>query len=697
MADRLDLDDPSSDTILTGEPVEQDSAVIRRLLTFFQSAITHQVWKDWREHAAKDYRFREGDHWDPAELLELRERGQPPTIRNEIKPIIDRVHGQFLQTRQTLTFLARNSPQDDAISQLKQDLHRHVDQQNDYAFHEADITLHGLTGGFGVLELNVRANDDGLKEVFQDAQNPFDFYPDPFSLKPDWSDAKFVIRAKWMDLDDAIARWPEKEQELRFAVNGNLGQFVQDFALDARISNEVQALFIDPNRRRIRPVECWYRRKVEVWNIYGPDGISAFSVPLDAKDQAKLKKVLPGTFTAKKQIVDQMWVGIFCAYVLIHHDKSPLLPCNRFPFVPFFADRKVNGEPFGLVRPLVPIQEALNKRESKALNMLSNRRIIAEEAAIKNPSEAQTENAKADGYVEVAPGALSQGKVQFPDNQDVGQAQVALTQMSMAAMPRVSGINDESMGMRTEVRSGVGIARKQQMTNLIVNPVVNNLRRFRRNKARLQDELIELVYTEDMAFQVTDDPNTPRLVQVSRNHLEAMRQRTFDIVIDDAPDYATVREQELDLLFTLWPQIASLGPGMMKVALAMTNLREKDGLMKMLDQASQPPAQQPKMSLALTWADLSPEMQAYLAYSALQAPALAEAILKQGADPAFLTKIKADLAKTQIKEGTRAALERGKLDLTARATQIEGLIRAAELGATHGEGEIADAGNSPQV
>lgn len=691
--------DSSSDTILVGEPVETAHAVVHRLLTFFQSAITHQVWKDWREHAAKDYRFREGDHWEPQELKVLADRGQPPTIRNEIKPIIDRVHGQFLQTRQSLTFLARNSPADDAVSQLKCDLHRHVDQSNEYEFHEADVALHGLTGGFGVIEENIRLNDQGRKEIFIDAQNPFDFYPDPFSLKPDWSDAKFVIRAKWMDLDDAIARWPEQEMALRTVVAGNSGAFVQDFDLDSRIANDVQALFVDPNRRRIRPVECWYRRKVELWNIYGPDGITVFSVPIDVKEKAQVMKVLPGTFSAKKQIVDQMWVGVFCSHVLIHHDKSPLLPCNRFPFVPFFADRKVNGEPFGLVRPLVPIQEALNKRESKALNMLSNRRIIAEENAIKDPTLAQQENAKADGYVETAPGAISQGRVQFPDNQDVGQAQVALTSMSMAAMPRVSGINDESMGMRTEVRSGIGIARKQQMTNLIVNPVVNNLRRFRRNRAKLQDELIELVYTEEMAFQVTDDPNTPRLVQVSRDHLEAMRQRTYDIVVDDHPDYATVREQELDMLFTLWPQIASLGPGMMKVALAMTNLREKQGLIKMIDQASQPPAQQPKMSLALTWADLSPEMQAYLAYSALQAPALAEAILKQGADPAFLAKIKADLAKTQIKEGTRAAVERGKLDLTARATQIEGLMKAAEFGQTayQAQQEAMNAGTPPEV
>jgi len=34
---------------------------------------------------------------------------------------------------------------------------------------------------------------------------------------------------------------------------------------------------------------------------------------------------------------------------LIHHDRSPYKH-TRFPFVPFFADRKTNGEPFGLAK-----------------------------------------------------------------------------------------------------------------------------------------------------------------------------------------------------------------------------------------------------------------------------------------------------------------------------------------------------------
>ena len=94
--------------------------------------------------------------------------------------------------------------------------------------------------------------------------------------------------------------------------------------------------------------------------------------------------------------------------------------------------------------------------------------------------------------------------------------------------------------------------------------------------------------------------------------------------------------------------------------------------MQMVDQASQKGPEPPKMSLSMTWADLTPEVQAYYALTVLQSPELAQAILQQQADPAFLAKIKAELVKTNVKEGTRATMERGKLDLSALQTAVDG-------------------------
>ncbi len=664
----------------------------------FQESVRHPVWRTHRENASKCYRYREGDQWTPAELRALAERGQPPTVRNEIKPYVDRLQGQFLATRQTTTFLGRNTPADDDTANVLADLDRFVDQDCSYEFLEPEITKDGATGGIGWLRVDVGENELGQPRIEQTVENPFYMFPDPFFQETDLSDCRYICHSKWIDIEGAIALAPDKEKQIVAAVGTRDFLIDANLGFDARLRNDPLMAFIDPDRERVRPVEFWYRRKMRRYQIFTPDGVTALTVPLGGEAYQEIKKAVPAkAYVAKPTIVDQMWCGMFLGGILLFHRQSPRRH-QQFPWVIFLADRKKNGEPFGPVLNAIPVQDAINKRESKAMNMLTNRRIVAEKNAIEDPEEAQIENAKADGYIEVANGALSGQRVLFPDNQDIGVAQSQMAQSAIAAMPHVMGMPSEMMGMPSEVRSGLGIAKKQQMGNLIQSPIVNNLRQFRFNRAKIKFQLIKEVFTGPMAFQVTDDPNAARVVELTASHIDAIKQRIYDVVVADATDYTTLREQELDMIFKLLPQAAQLPPGMMKLAIALTNLREKKTLMQMLDQAMQPPAQLPKLSLSMTWADLSDQEKAYIAMTAMQSPELAQFLAQRAGDPAWMAKMKAELAQTQIKEGTRAEIERGKIDYNAAATAMEGMLRSREIhaqgngapqdltGGMHGEG-----------
>jgi len=186
--------------------------------------------------------------------------------------------------------------------------------------------------------------------------------------------------------------------------------------------------------------------------------------------------------------------------------------------------------------------------------------------------------------------------------------------------------------------------------------------------------------------------------QLTSSDIAKMKERTYDLVITETPDYATVREQELDMLMNTLPQIGQLGPGVMKFALELTNLRNKKGLQQMLDQLAQPPPIQPKMSLSMTWADMQPEEKAYVALQMFQDPALAQVLIGKGADPAYVAKIKADIAKTQIKEGTRASMERGRSNLMAMQTAMEGMLKSREIDQSNqtqlASGETEEGGES---
>lgn len=653
----------------------------------FQESVRHPVWRSWRTNASTCYRYREGDQWTYAELQELAERGQPATVRNEILPFTKRLIGQALATRQTTTFLGRNSPADDDTAGVMADLDRFVDQDNGYEFLEPELVKDGVTSGIAWLRIDVGVNELGQPRIEETEENPFHLFPDPFFRKSDLSDCRYLCYSKWVDIEDVIAIAPEKERELSHWVSTRDLLIDADLGFDQRLRNDPLMIFTDPDRERVRPVEFWYRRKMKRFQLFTPDGVTAITVPIGKDDFKQIQRVIPPrSYLAKPTIVDQMWTGMFLGGVLLYHGPSPRRH-QQFPWIPFIADRKKNGEPFGPVLNAISIQDEINKRRSKALNMLSNRRIVAENGAIEDPEEAQVENAKADGFVKVAMGALSGGKVLFPDNQDIGSPQAMMEQSAIAAMPHVMGIPSEMMGFQSEVRSGVGIAKKQNMGNMIQSDWLTNLRQFRFGKAKLKFDLIKEVFTAPMTFQVTDDPSAARLVQLTSGHLESIKSRIYDVVVTDSPDYTTLREQELDMMFKLLPQAATLGPGMMKFAVSLTNLREKKGLLAMLDAAMAPPPQQPKLSLAMSWENLSDEEKAYIAMTSLQAPEFAQWLAERAGDPAWMAKIKADIATTQIKEGTRASVERGKVDYQASATAMEGMLRAQEL----------HAGNQPGV
>lgn len=660
---------------------EPDDVVLQRLDRMVFGATTHPVRQAWERDASLDYHFREGDHYTPEELAAFAERRQPPTKRNEIAPIIERITGQLIQTRQVVTFLGRNTPADDLIGGLSQDYLRFIDQVNLYEFEEQDMVDDGLVGGAGWLKIEPRKNEMGEMQVVERARNPFNVYCDPYSTRYDPNDegeAKFIAEGRWMDVEDAIAIWPDKESELKQLTNGH-GYAIESFTeVSAGLRNEAMATYLDTKRHRIRPFEVWYKRKLKLYHLLTKEGVVALPVPLDNKQADVLLKQLGPNVIKQPTYIDRMHVGVFVAGILIHHDFSPH-KTNLFPYVPFYFHRRKNGEPISLCRRLVPINEAINKRESKALALLSNRQTIAEKNAVENIEQHQIEKANPDGFMEVREGALSGRKILLRDNLDMGQGQMALLQEDKDAMRRVSGHGNESMGMPSEVRSGTGIARKQMMSNLIVTPTLNNLRRTRHLKARLVFAYQQQYLTKEIAFQLTDDPNAARTVTITKGDIAAMKERIYDMVIVETKDWATVREQQTEMLLTSLPQLAQHGVWMVKLGIQLSDLREKDGLLKMIDAQSQPAPAMPKMNIAMTWQDLEPEIKAFYAMTAMQSPELAQAIMQKASDPAFISKLKADLAQTQIKEGTRAQIEKGAVDLAAYQTAISGRLQAQQM------------------
>lgn len=662
-------------------PKESEPEVVARLQGMIEKSVEHDVWRNFRVEGSLDYSYWESDQWTAQEKAELRDREQPDTVRNEIKPIVERMIGQLGNLYQTIGFVGRNVP-DETEGHLISDLIRWSDQQNETEFEESDVIQDMVVGGFGVMEIDITHDVDGepaIKESYQDGFT--DIYPDPFFRGYDWNKgARWVIKAPWVHILDAIALFPAQADKLRLCLNTTPGfgdQFSNAGFATTHI-NELHNLFVDAGHERLRLAEVWYKRKARRFSFLDntTGKIIPTSVPLDRRAANDIVKRLDG-FSLQEQIIDEMWVGVLCGDVLIHHDRTPHQH-NLFKWVPYWAWRKKNGEPYGFVRPLRPINEAINKRESKALNMLSNRRIVIEEGAVDDLVEMQEQNARADGVMQVRDGALTQKKVHFLDNADVGQPQIALLESSLRAMESVSNQSGNAMGLSNEMRSGVGAKAQQSVGNLSVSPLLKNLRRSRRISATLKVELVKQYFDNDMVIQITDDAEVTRIVTVQASQLESIRSRKFNLIMVDTTDAVTTNAEELQKMLNLLPQLATLGPAWVIMGLKLSNLRNKKALIDHVEQISKMPPATPKMNLTIAYSDLSPEERAVI-WNTMEQPELAKHMLEARPQSALVQTLLAKIADTKVKEGTRAMLERGRVDQRAAEVAASGIQDARKL------------------
>jgi hypothetical protein len=80
----------------------------------------------------------------------------------------------------------------------------------------------------------------------------------------------------------------------------------------------------------------------------------------------------------------------------------------------------------------------------------------------------------------------------------------------------------------------------------------------------------------------------------------------------------------------------------------------------------------------MDYSNLDPEERATI-WLQMGNPELAKQILKDRPDSALLKQIKADLANTKIKEGTKAMFERGRRDDRAQQVALDGIMESKKL------------------
>ena len=220
---------------------------------WFRDAVDYS--KRWQEEAREDYDFVGGRQWDKAEIKRFEKSGRPAIVINRIRPLLNLLSGYQRVNRLDIDFLGR-TPDDSEIAQVRKGVTKYILDTCDYDTNESaafiDSAICGLGWFFVGYEMN-EENTDG--EIYVRREDPFGIYVDPESHKADFSDAKYICRAKWVDKEELKEVYPEHAEmiDAQYSIYDN-----DEGEVAPRIDD---LLWYKRELQKVRVVECWYKTR----------------------------------------------------------------------------------------------------------------------------------------------------------------------------------------------------------------------------------------------------------------------------------------------------------------------------------------------------------------------------------------------------------------------------------------------------
>lgn len=429
-----------------------------------------QWYEDWEEQTAepqklsrRDRRYVDHDQWEDWERKKLRDRKQPILTKNRIHPKLQHLLGEVIARRTDPSGLPRTpAHEDDAI--IATDALRYVADEQNTDQVELGVAENMLVEGYGgsIKEIEETIGPDGqdAKHMLRHVEWDRLFY-DPKSRAKDFSDAKYLGIVLWMDLDDALVEYPHAAEELQQAV-------AQAQETDTTTSTTLDAPrgWIDTKRKRVKISEMYFRVGE---NYYRAD----FTKAADLREPA-----LTG--------------------YLDEDGKKHLCPLQMRSL---YVDS--NGYRYGVVRGWISPQDEINKRSSKALNLLNTKNVIAEENAIPDPEAFRQELMTAGGIAFVGDGRLTDGTVQIQDNNIELSGHIALLQ---EAKQEIDEVGPSAAQIATGPgTSGREVIARRQAANMGLGTFFDGLDEWKQRVTELDWACIRNKWTGQKWLRVRDD------------------------------------------------------------------------------------------------------------------------------------------------------------------------------------------------
>lgn len=558
------------------------------LVQKFEAA--EEASQDSRAEAEKARDYYDGRQLTPEQIAALKKRKQPIVIENLIQPKVDYLCGLERQSRTDPKAYPRTAMHEDDANAATDAL-RYVADDQSLDIKRSSVFNNMLVEGFGGVEVGVKKVKEGIdpsvKLVDWDR-----LFTDPHSARPDYSDANYLGYVTWMDLADAKDQWPDKVAALDAAMGSTstIGETLDD---------KPRVKWSDPARRRVRIVTMFCK-------IRGAWHKSVFT------KSGELEPLAPSEFVDDEG-----------------NPECPLILQSAY------VDR--DNDRYGPVRHWMTLQDEVNKRRSKFLHLTNSRTLRVSPNVTQSADEVRKEMTNPNGVF-----IGEQGDVEDLTSHNMAAGHFNLLAEAKDAIKQ-TGPNATMQGKAGQDQSGRAILALQQGGMTEMAPLLDNLRHFNIRVYRAIWNRIRQYWTAERWVRVTDDEKNVRFVgfnapraadammkvqtalksgQIDVPTAQAFAQQVqmdpsmqqpinvvaeidVDIQIDEVMDAPTLQIEQFEQLAKLAPMAPpQYLPTMFELMVEASNLRNKDKLREIMEQAkqamSQPdPAQEQMKQIAI--------------------------------------------------------------------------------------------------
>lgn len=504
----------------------------------------------WKERAKICFDFVCNRQWseDEIKIMNRPGRKRPVITFNRIGPIVDAITGYEIGNRREVRYIPRELGDVKANELLTGAGQWFRDEGfGDYA--DSAMFACVVIGGMGWTETRLNFDDGPTPEPIIEELDPFEMAWDRDSRQRNLRDARRVWRTRRIPFKEAQSMFPGFDRNELHA-----GWSEVSSEADLMRGNEPTH---EGDNGYVTIVQCQWVEKEAYW--VAEDPLTGQEAEFTSDEYAQANKRLKAMLGMEMQGVKfkrKVRKQAFFGEVVLSYGPAPCndefsLQCTTGKF-----DRN-EGIWYGAVEAMLDPQRWANKWLAQMMHIMNSNAkggIMAEAGAFKDPRTAQKEWSQPDSVTMMEDGALSGNKVkekpqtQFP----VGFQQ--LTEFAISSIRDVSGVSLELLGQRESDQAASLEYQRRQSGMTILQPLFDGLKLYREMQGRVVLYYLQNDVPEGTLVRIAGKDN--------EQYVPLMREanKTFDIIVDDAPNAPNQKEQIWGIVQGMMPLVGKVIP-----------------------------------------------------------------------------------------------------------------------------------------